>query len=71
MGDNTKACPLSHVMGVVGPIEWEVEGLDAYGKRSNWVFCPYSGLTWARLNCDFSEGGREVGGNEDQGVDRR
>ena len=71
MRDDTKACPLSCWKGAIGPIEWEAEGLDPDGKRSNWVFCPYSGLTWARLNCDFSEGGREVDNNEDRGVDCR
>jgi hypothetical protein len=71
MRDETKACPLSRWKGDVGPIEWEAEGLDPDGKRSSWVFCPYSGLTWGRLNCDFSVGGGEVDGNEDQGFDRR
>ena len=72
-GDDSKACPLARYKGegVVEAIKWEVEGLDAHGKRSNWQFFPYSGLTWARLNCDFSEGGREVDGNKDQGVDCR
>ena len=71
MRDETKACPLSRWKGDVGPIEWEAEGLDPDGKRSSWVFCPYSGLTWGRLNCDFSVGGGEVDGNKDQGFDRR
>ena len=55
--------------GIVRAIEWYVEGLDSYRKRSSWEFCPHSGLTWVRLNCDFSEGGGEVDGDEDQGVD--
>ena len=72
-GGDSKACPLGCYKGEgeVRAIEWHVDGLDGYGKRSSWEFCPYSGVTWARLNCDFSEGGREVDGHEDQGIDRR
>ena len=66
--DNSMACPLAHFKGE-GDIEWAY-GLDGDGKVSNWQFGPHSGVTWARLNCDFSEGGREAEGNEDQGVDR-
>jgi len=70
---DAKACPLGRYEGEreIRTIEWHVDGLDGFGKRSSWEFCANSGLTWARLNCDFSEGGGEADGQEDPGVDRR
>ena len=66
---NLMACPLAHFEGE-GDIGWEVDGLDGDGKVSNWQFFRHSGLPWARLNGDFREGGGEIEGNEDRGVER-
>ena len=57
--DDLMVCPLGGYDGE-GNIEFRADGLDRNGRVSNLQFCPQSGLTWARLNCDFGEGDDEM-----------
>ena len=67
LGDDLVVRPLDGFEGE-GSIEFETAGLDGNGLVSTWQFCLQSGLTWARLNCDFGRNDVEIEGNEDRGL---